>query len=63
MVKHKTKLLAKRIDYGEVYAPVTRTETVKLVVEIATNADSMHQLDVKYAFLNGPLEEKTYSKL
>ena len=50
-----------RIDYGEVYAPVARIETVIFVVAIATNANwSMHQLDVKSAFLNGPLEEEVY---
>ena len=49
------------IDHGEVYALVARSETVRLVVAIATNANwSMHQLDVKFAFLNGPLEEEVY---
>ncbi|RDX81141.1 hypothetical protein CR513_38214, partial [Mucuna pruriens] len=64
VVKHNARLVAKgflqkaRINYGEVYAPVAKIETVKLVVAITTNADwSMHQLDVKSAFLNGPLEE------
>ena len=64
VVKHKARLVAKGflpkagIDYGEVYAPVARIETVKFVVAIATNANwSMHQLDVNFAFLNGPLEE------
>ena len=67
VVKHKARLVAKGflqkagIDYGEVYAPVARIETVKFVVAIATNANwSMHQLDVKSAFLNGPLEEEIY---
>ena len=67
VVKHKARLVAKGflqkagIDYGEVYAPVARIETVRFVVAIATNANwSMHQLDVKSAFLNGPLEEEVY---
>jgi len=67
IVRHKARLVAKGflqkagIDYGEVYAPVARIETVRLVVALATNKDwSLHQLDVKSAFLNGPLEEEVY---
>ncbi|RDX84702.1 hypothetical protein CR513_34214, partial [Mucuna pruriens] len=61
VVKHKAKLVAKGIDYDEVYAPVAKIETVRLVVAIANNANwSMHQLDVKFSFLNGPLEEEVY---
>jgi len=64
IVRHKARIVAKGflqkvlIDYGEVYAPVSRIETVRLVVALATNEDwSLYQLDVKSAFLNGPLEE------
>ena len=67
IVRHKARLVAKGflqkagIDYGEVYTPVARIETVRLVVALATNEDwSLHQLDVKSAFLNGPLEEEVY---
>ena len=67
IVRHKARLVAKGflqkagIDYGEVYAPVARIETIRLVVALATNEEwSLHQLDVKSAFLNGPLEEEVY---
>ncbi|RDX90862.1 hypothetical protein CR513_27231, partial [Mucuna pruriens] len=67
VVKNKTRLVTKGflhkagIDYGEVYAPVAMIETIRLVVAITINAGwSMHQLDVKSAFLNGPLEEEVY---
>ena len=67
IVRHKARLVAKGflqkagIDYGEVYAPIARMETIRLVVALATNEDwSLHQLDVKSAFLNGPLEEEVY---
>lgn len=49
------------IDYREVYAPVASLETVRLMVAVATQRNwSMHQLDVKSTFLNGPLEEEVY---
>ena len=67
VVKHKARLVAKGfpqregVDYGEIFAPVARIETIRLVVGIAsTRRWSMHQLDVKSAFLNGPLEEDVF---
>ena len=43
------------------FAPVARHETIRLVIAIAANRNMplMH-LDVKYAFLNGPLQEEVY---
>ncbi|RDX88384.1 Copia protein, partial [Mucuna pruriens] len=47
------------IDHGEVYAPIAKIETIRLVVAITINASqSMHQLDVKSVFLNGLLQEE-----
>lgn len=67
IIKHKARLVAKGflqkegVDYGEIFAPVARIETVRFVVAIASfKGWSMHQLDVKSAFLNGPLEEEVY---
>ena len=52
------------VDYGEIFAPVARIETVRLVVAIASMKGwSMYQLDVKSAFLNGPLEEEVCSNV
>ncbi|RDX87963.1 Copia protein, partial [Mucuna pruriens] len=46
------------LDYNEVFAPVARIETIKLVVAAAIfRGWLLHQLDVKSAFLNGPLKE------
>lgn len=49
------------IDYEEVFAPVTRLETVPLLFALAAkNELEVHHLDVKSAFLNGKLYEEVY---
>jgi hypothetical protein len=67
VAKYKARLVARGflqkegIDFGEVFAPVARLETVRMVVAVASyNGWSMYQLDVKSAFLNGLLEEEAY---
>ncbi|RDY02272.1 hypothetical protein CR513_14284, partial [Mucuna pruriens] len=66
IAKHKARLVAKGflqkqgIDYTE-YAPVARMETIRLVIVVASSRNwTICQLDVKSAFLNGPLEEEIY---
>ncbi|MCI28025.1 hypothetical protein A2U01_0049225, partial [Trifolium medium] len=67
IVKHKARLVARRflqqqgIDYTELYAPVARMETIRFVVAIASSFNwSLYHMDVKSAFLNGPLQEEVY---
>jgi len=67
--KHKAKLVAQGfsqqpgIDYNETFAPVARIDIVRMVLAIAAqNEWSVHQMDVKSAFLNGYLEEEVYVK-
>lgn len=66
VVKHKAKLVARGflqkagIDYDEVFAPMARLETVRMVIIVSQKGRTMHQMDVKSAFLNGPLEEEVY---
>ncbi|GKV20688.1 hypothetical protein SLEP1_g30775 [Rubroshorea leprosula] len=46
------------IDYQEVFAPVARMNTIRLVIALAAqNSWPIHQLDVKSAFLHGTLQE------
>lgn len=67
VVKHKARLVAKGyvqehgIDFEEIFAPVTRLETVRLLLALsAKNNWEVHHLDVKTAFLNGDINEEVY---
>nr|GEX29464.1 zinc finger, CCHC-type [Tanacetum cinerariifolium] len=52
-----------RIDYFDIYAPVARITTIRLLLALAAIHNLViHQMDVKTAFLNGDLEEKVYMK-
>ena len=49
------------VDYEEVFAPVARIDTIKLIIALAANRGwKIHHLDVKTAFLNGELEEQVF---
>lgn len=65
--KHKARLVAKGyvqrygIDYEDVFAPVARIETIRLLISLAAaNGWEIHHLDVKTAFLYGELKETVY---
>ena len=52
------------IDYQETFAPVAKLNTVCVLLSLAANLDwSLHQLNVKNAFLNGDLEEEVYTDI
>jgi hypothetical protein len=62
VVKYKARLVAKGyaqihgVDYDEVFAPVARLETVRLLLALAAQGEwEVHHMDVKSAFLNGDL--------
>ncbi|OWZ08421.1 Gag-pol Polyprotein [Phytophthora megakarya] len=49
------------IDYREVFAPVARYESLRLLLALATiQGLYLHQKDVSIAFLNGVLNERLY---
>lgn len=65
--KYKARLVAKgyvqryMIDYEEVFAPVARLETVRVLIALAASSGwEIHHLDVKTAFLHGDLQEEIY---
>lgn len=65
--RYKARLVAKgysqcaEIDHEEVFAPVARLETIRLLISlVAYNNWKIYQMDVKSAFLNGLLEEEVY---
>nr|GFA38834.1 retrovirus-related Pol polyprotein from transposon TNT 1-94 [Tanacetum cinerariifolium] len=67
IIKHKARLVAKGyihehdIDFEEVFAPVARMETIRLLHAIAANRKwEVRHLDVKSAFLHGELKEEVY---
>ena len=65
--KYKARLVVKGykqeygVDYTEVFAPVARLDTVRMVIAMAAQ-DSwpIYQLDVKSAFLHGELKEQVF---
>ncbi|GKC00221.1 retrovirus-related pol polyprotein from transposon TNT 1-94 [Tanacetum coccineum] len=65
--KHKARLVVRgygqefRVDYEEVYAPVARIDTIRLMIALAAQKGwTIYQMDVKSAFLYGTLEEDVY---
>jgi len=62
--KYKARLVAKGysrkegIDYKDTFSPVAKLNIIKIMIALATKQNwKTHQLDVKYAFLNGELKE------
>nr|GEX86929.1 retrovirus-related Pol polyprotein from transposon TNT 1-94 [Tanacetum cinerariifolium] len=67
VIRNKARLVAKGyarkegIDFEESFAPVARLEAVRIFIEYAAHKSfQIYQMDVKTAFLNGPLKEEVY---
>jgi hypothetical protein len=62
VTRNKARLVAQGftqvegLDFGETYAPVARLESIRILIAYATNHNfKLYQMNVKSAFLNGPL--------
>jgi hypothetical protein len=63
----KARLVAKGysqvecLDFDETYAPIARLESILILLAYATyHGFKLYQMDVKSAFLNGPIKEEVY---
>jgi hypothetical protein len=67
VTRNKARLVAKGysqvkcLDFGETYALVARLESIHILLAYATyHGFKLYQMDVKSAFLNGPIKEEVY---
>ncbi|GJW66567.1 retrovirus-related pol polyprotein from transposon TNT 1-94, partial [Tanacetum coccineum] len=67
VIRNKSRLVTKGnrheegIDFEESFSPVARLEGVRMFIVYATHKNfTIFQMDVKTAFLNGPLKEEVY---
>nr|GEU41259.1 retrovirus-related Pol polyprotein from transposon TNT 1-94 [Tanacetum cinerariifolium] len=67
VIRSKARLVAKGyaqeegIDFEESFAPIARLEAVRIFVAYAAHKSfQIYQIDLKTAFLNGPLKEEVY---
>ncbi|GKD67689.1 copia protein [Tanacetum coccineum] len=68
VIHNKSRLIAKGycqeegIDFEESFAPVARLEVVRMFIAYAAHKNfTIYEMDVKIAFLNGPLKEEVYA--
>jgi hypothetical protein len=49
------------LDFDKTFAPVARLESIHISLAYTTHHDlKLYQMDVKSAFLNGPIKEEVY---
>jgi hypothetical protein len=67
VTRNKARLVAKGyaqiagLDFEETFAPVARLESIRILLTYAGhNSFKLFQMDLKSAFLNGPIKEEVY---
>jgi hypothetical protein len=67
VTRNKARLVAKGysqvegLDFDETYAPIARLESIRILLAYATyHVFKLYQMNVKSAFLNGPIKEEVY---
>jgi hypothetical protein len=67
VTRNKARLVAKGysqvegLDFDETYALIARLESIRILLAYATyHGFKLYQMDVKSAFLNGPIKEEVY---
>jgi len=67
VTRNKTRLVAQGytqvegLDFDETFAPVARLESIRMLFAFAAhNNFKLHEMDVKSAILNGPIQELVY---
>ena len=67
VIRNKARLIAQgftqveSLDFEETYALVARLEAIRMLLAYAAHHNfKLYQMDVKSAFLNGPIQEQVY---
>jgi hypothetical protein len=67
VTRNKSRLVAKGysqvegLDFDETYAAIARLESIRILLAYATyHGFKLYQMDMKSAFLNGPIKEEVY---
>jgi hypothetical protein len=67
MIRNTAQLVAKGyaqvvcLDFAETFPPVARLESIRILLAyVAHHSFKLLQMDVKSAFLNGPIKEEVY---
>ena len=70
ILKYKARLVAQgftqihSIDFLDTFAPVARLSAIRTVIALAASEDwELHQMDVKSAYLNSPIDAEIYMRL
>jgi hypothetical protein len=66
VTRNRVRLVAKGysqvkgLDFGETYAPVARLDSIRILLSYATyHGFKLYQMDLKSAFLNGPIRRRS----